>query len=203
MPDLENPFLSVFNPFLTSKNFRVQMEKVGKNKGFVNASFEAMMKAVGWQGGQAWCMYYCKLVYMQFFSFDREFIAKYFTGGSQVTPNNIINLNAKGDKRYIFVNTNTPQIGDIFCLENVPKDGMGHVGIITEVFTNTKVKTIEGNTSLKGVREGDGVFELNRNLEIGVKSGSKRMRGYIRRNFTQDELSKVYFDETEKTLKFR
>jgi len=198
MPDIVNPLLNVFNPFLKSKDFKSQMEKVIKgsgNEGFVDASFEAMMRKVGWIDGQAWCMYYCKLVYMQFFSFDRAFISKNFDGSTSRTPDNIIRLNASGDKRYVFINQNTPQIGDIFCLK-------GHVGLVSEVIDNTRVKTIEGNTSLKGVREGEGVFELKRTLEVGKPSFGQIVRGYIRRNFTEQELKKLYFDETEKTLKF-
>jgi hypothetical protein len=201
----ENPLLNVFNPFLVSKGFKGQLEKVvrgSKNVGFVDASFQAMMKSVGWRGGEAWCMYFCKLVYMQFFSFDREFISKNFNGSSQGTPNNIIALNKRGDKRYVFIEENSPQIGDIFCLVNKANRGFGHVGIVTEVIDNTTVKTIEGNTSLKGVREGEGVFELKRTLVVG-KGSSQITRGYIRRNFTKEELDKLYFDETEKTLKFR
>lgn len=198
MPDITNPLLNVFNPFLSSKSFRGQLEKVvkgGKNVGFVDASFQTMMKAVGWKSGEAWCMYYCKLVYMQFFSFDREFLAKHFNGSTSSTLQNVINLNNKGDKRYIFLNTNTPQIGDIICLQ-------GHVGLVQEVISPTIVKTIEGNSNLKGVREGEGVVENNRTLIVGKPSFGQMFKGYIRRNFTQDELNKLYFDETEKTLKF-
>jgi hypothetical protein len=200
MPDIIiNPLLSVFNPFLSSKNFRGQMERVVKgsaNVGFVDASFQAMMKSVGWRGGDAWCMYFCKLVYMQFFSFDREFIAKYFDGSTIRTPQNIINLNAKGDKRYVFLAENSPQIGDIICLQ-------GHVALVQEVISPTIVKTIEGNTNLKGIREGEGVAENKRTLIVGKSSFGQLFKGYIRRNFTQDELNRLYFDETEKTLKFK
>jgi len=206
MPD--NILLNVFNPFLSNKGFKGQLEKVvrgSQNAGFQDASFQAMMKAVGWKGGEAWCMYFAKLVYMQFFSFDRDFISNNFTGSSRATPDNIKNLNKRGDRRYIFIEQNTPQIGDIFCLRNSDGSYSGHVGIVTEVISPTRVKTIEGNTNLKGAREGDGVFELTRTLEIGKKTdaNTKIFSGYIRRNFTKEELDKLYFDENEKTLKFR
>ena len=197
----ENPLLNVFNPFLTTKGFKGQMEKIVKgaeNVGFVDSSFQAMMKSVGWRGGEAWCMYFCKLVYMQFYSFDREFLAKNFNGSTSGTLQNVINLNARGDRRYVFLNSNTPQIADIICLQ-------GHVDLVKEIITPTLVKTIEGNTNLKGDREGQGVEELKRTLIVGKasKGSSKVFKGYIRRNFTQAELDKLYFDETEKTLKFR
>ena len=212
MPDITNPLLTVFNPFLTNKGFRGQMERIIKgseNVGFVDASFQAMMKSVGWKGGEAWCMYFCKLVYMQFYSFDREFIAKHFNGSTSDQPFdkagtvggtvfNIKKLNKQGDKRYVFIADNTPQIADIICMQ-------GHVALVKEIIDNTHVKTIEGNTNLKGDREGQGVEELNRTLVVGKasKGSSKVFKGYIRRNFSQDELEKLYFDENEKTLKFK
>ena len=199
MPDITNPLLTTFNPFLSNKSFRGQMERVvkgGQNVGFVDASFQAMMKGVGWKGGEAWCMYYCKLVYMQFFSFDREFLAKHFNGSTIGTLQNVINLNAKGDKRYLFIAENTPQVADIICLQ-------GHVALVQEVISPTVVRTIEGNTNLKGVREGEGVSENKRTLIVGKPSFGQMFKGYIRRNFTEDELKKLYFDETEKTLKFK
>jgi len=201
MPDITNPLLTSFNPFLSSKGFRGQMERIVKgaeNVGFVDASFQAMMKSVGWKGGEAWCMYFCKLVYMQFYSFDREFLAKHFNGSTGGTLQNVINLNAKGDKRYIFIPENTPQVADIISMQ-------GHVALVKEIIDNTHVKTIEGNTNLKGDREGQGVEELKRTLVVGKAStgSSKVFKGYIRRNFSEDELSRLYFDETEKTLKFR
>jgi len=198
MPET-NPLLTVFNPFLSSKSFRGQMEKVvrgAENVGFVDKSFQTMMKAVGWKGGEAWCMYYCKLVYMQFFSFDREFLAKNFNGSTSGTLQNVINLNARGDRRYVFIKANTPQIGDIICLQ-------GHVALVQEVISPTIVKTIEGNTNVRGSREGEGVSENKRTLVVGKKSFDQLFKGYIRRNFTQTELDKLYFDETEKTLKFK
>jgi len=199
MPDITNPLLTTFNPFLTNKSFRGQMERIIKgaeNVGFVDASFQAMMKGVGWKGGEAWCMYYCKLVYMQFFSFDREFLAKHFNGSTIGTLQNVINLNAKGDKRYLFIAENTPQVADIICLQ-------GHVALVQEVISPTVVRTIEGNTNLKGVREGEGVSENKRTLIVGKPSFGQMFKGYIRRNFTEDELKKLYYDETEKTLKFK
>jgi hypothetical protein len=142
---------------------------------------------------------------MQFYSFDREFLAKHFNGSTSDqliiknvggTVYNIKKLNEQGDRRYIFIPQNTPQIGDIICLQ-------GHVGLVQEVISSTIVKTIEGNTNLKGVREGEGVTENKRTLIVGTPSFGQMFKGYIRRNFSQDELDRLYFDETEKTLKFK
>jgi hypothetical protein len=204
---MSNPYLYVLNPFLTAGGFRGQMEKLkrgAKNQGFQDVVFENMMSAVGWRRNDEWCMFYCKAVYMQFFSFDREFLRTNFSGGTIWTPSNIEKLNARGDRRYVFVKENSPQVGDIFILRQRSNAG-GHAGIVTEVLSNTRVKTIEGNTSLAGVRSGQGVFELERTLDVGKVSKGSTMYfvGYIRRNFTQDELNRLYYDNDALTLKMR
>jgi hypothetical protein len=113
------PFLSTMSltNILSTKKLDKQYEKLGKNVGFLDASFQAMMKSVGWQGGQAWCAYYVKLIYMQLFSFDREWLSKNITGSAMGNLNSVINLNSKGDKRYIAIkNNDEPVVGDVFCL---------------------------------------------------------------------------------------
>ena len=92
-------------------------------------------------------------------------------------------------------------------LKNNDNSYKGHVGLVTEVLNNNLVKTIEGNTNFGGSREGEGVFELTRTMEIGKPSkvdgnGAKILRGYIRRNFTKEELSKLSYDDKAKTLIF-
>jgi hypothetical protein len=72
----ENPLLNVFSGFLSDKGFKNQFEKVienTKNAGFVNRNFEKMMRSVGWKTNDAWCMYYCKLVYLTLYSFEFYF----------------------------------------------------------------------------------------------------------------------------------
>jgi len=188
--------------FLSTKKLDKQYEKLGKNVGFVDASFQAMMKSVGWQGGQAWCSYYVKLVYMQLFSFDRDWIAKNITGSAMGNFNHITRLNNGGEKRYIAIkNNDEPLVGDVFCLG---VEGDGHTGIVTEILGKSgngwKVKTIEGNTGASGTREGDKTASLTRTLEIGVKSlGSKVFKGYWRRNFTKDEIANIVYDEAQGT----
>ena len=167
------------------------------------------MKQVGWGDGEPWCAYFVKLVFMQMYSFDREWLSKNISGGSNRNLSAVARLNKAGDNRYLAIYTDTPQVTDIFVQE-VGNTGKGHTGIVTEVLGknadgSVRVKTLEGNTSLKGVREGQGVFSLTRNLKIGTKSGgeSKFMRGYIRRNFSQTEIDNLVFDDKEQTFKFK
>jgi surface antigen len=202
----ENPILGFINQLVNIKGLDEIKELKGvakraQNKGFTDAAFQAMMREVGWSSGQAWCAYYVKLIYMQFFSFDRQWLDRNFTGSAVGNFNQVANLNRAKDFRYIIVTTNTPQVSDIVVWGQV---GRGHTGIVTEVINNNKVVSLEGNTTLAGVREGDGSRKLTRNVTVGLNNREgQRFLGYIRRNFTKQELEKLYFDENEQTLKFR
>lgn len=201
---------TLFTDFLTNRKLINQFEKRGKNVGFTDASFQAMMKSVGWRSGDAWCAYYVKLVYMSMFSFDRQYISKNFGGGSNSNLVNIERLNDKGDTRYLASRNNDPQVGDIFCqgVQNFGRgqSGYGHTGIIVEVIDKVgngyKVKTIEGNTNAGGSREGNKSAILTRTLEVGKKA-DKWMLGYIRRNFTPQEIEKLAYDEANQTFIFK
>ncbi len=175
----------------TKKGFRIL-----ENRGFEDKAFQDMMKKVGWKGGEAWCAYYIKLYLMMFYSFDADFVSKHFTGSAVGNFNTVKALNAKGDKRYIVVTTDTPQVGDVFVYRY---DKGGHTGVVKEVVNNNRIVTLEGNTTLSGVREGDGVESLKRNVTVG-KGG---LLGYIRRNFTDTEAALLYYDENSLSLKFK
>jgi hypothetical protein len=206
------PFLTTlsFTNLLSTKKLDSQFErivpklkKMYDNVGFVDASFEAMMKSVGWQGGQAWCAYYVKIVLMQLYSFDREWLSKNIGGGAVNNLYIVQNRNAVGDKRYIAITKNEqPQIGDVFCMG---VGGNGHTGIVLEVLGQSgngwSCKTIEGNTSDEGVREGYRTRYLTRTLQVGVagRGSTQVLKGYWRRNFTKDELSKISYDEQQGT----
>lgn len=212
------PLLSTtFPSFVQAKGFLQERERAikgsYKNYGFVNAAFEAMMRQVNWKGGEAWCGYFVKIVYMQMYSFDRAWLAKYITGSANGNLKTVTRLNKAGDNKYSAIYTDTPQVADIFVLE-LGRSGSGHTGIITDVLgTNSegfvKVRTLEGNTSLSGNREGEGVFQLTRELKIGelsrpiAKKEPKTMRGYIRRNFTQAEMDNLTYDNGQQTFVFK
>jgi hypothetical protein len=192
---------------LSSKKLDSQFEratkflKVGKNGGFVDASFEAMMESIGWKGSQPWCAYFVKLVYMQLYSFDRDWLSKNIGGGAVDNLYAINNLNKKGDKRYIAIFDNEqPQVGDVFC---GGVSGNGHTGIVVEILGQSgngwNVRTIEGNTSDKMVREGYRTQYLTRTLQVGVKSGGQVLKGYWRRNFTETEIADISYDEAQGT----
>jgi len=190
--------------FLEVTGFASQLEKKVKgraNVGFVDSAFEAMMKAVGWQSSQAWCAYYVKLVLMQLFSFDKEWLSKNIGGGAMQNFENVKNLNKKGDKKYIAFTSGKLQVGDIFCQGVV---GNGHTGIIVQILDEETnyCETIEGNTDSTKTGEGDKVKKLKRYLTVGKKSGSMTITGFFRRNFTEQELKNIRYDETKQTYVF-
>lgn len=190
--------------FLDTKGFSSQLEKQVKgrlNVGFVDSSFEQMMKSVGWQSSQAWCAYYVKLVLMQLFSFDKEWLSKNIGGGAVQNYENVKNLNKKGDKRYIAFTNGKLQVGDVFCQGIV---GNGHTGIIVQILDEETnyCETIEGNTNSNKSREGDKVKKLKRYLVVGKQSGGKIVKGFYRRNFTEQELNSISYDENKQTYVF-
>jgi hypothetical protein len=214
-PTFKNPLTTdSLTNVLSTKKLDNQVEKIVPklkqlyaNKGFVDATFEATMQSVGWRDGQPWCAYYVKLVFMQLYSFDREWLSKNIGGGAVDNLYNVKNRNAVKDNRYIAITKNEkPQVGDVFC-QGV--SGNGHTGIVVEILGQSgngwKCKTIEGNTSEKGVREGYRTLYLERTLQVGVASvgSSKVLKGYWRRNFTEQELAKISYDEAQGTYVMR
>lgn len=57
----------------------------------------------------------------------------------------------------------SPQPGDVFCIDH--GDGKGHCGIVTGIgFGEGVLLTVEGNTSVTGSRNGDGVYNRTRGI---------------------------------------
>jgi hypothetical protein len=190
--------------FLEVKGFTNQLEKQVKNRlnvGFVDTSFEQMMKSVGWKTSEAWCAYYVKLVLMQLFSFDKDWLSKSIGGGALTNFYNVQNLNKKGDKRYIAFTKGKLQVGDVFCGKRTKG---GHTGIIVQILDEETnyCETIEGNTNSKKSGEGDKVKKLTRYLTVGKNSAGLTIVGFFRRNFTEEDLKKLRFDETTQTYVF-
>jgi hypothetical protein len=190
--------------FLDAKGFASQLEKKVKgrgNVGFVDSAFEAMMKSVGWQSSQAWCAFYVKLVLMQLFSFDKEWLSKNIGGSALQNLINVQNLNKKGDKKYLAFTKGKLQVGDIFCAKRTKG---GHTGIIVQILDEKTnyCETIEGNTDSTQTGEGDKVKKLKRYLTVGKASGSMTIVGFYRRNFTEEELKNIKYDENKQTYVF-
>jgi hypothetical protein len=193
-----------FSNFLDAKKLTNQLEKQIKgrqNVGFVDSAFENMMRSVGWRTSNAWCAFYVKLVLMQMFSFDREWLAKNLTGSSLGNLDNVKKANARGDRRYVAFTSGQLQVGDVFVTRRTKG---GHTGIIYKILNDktNEVETIEGNTNTARSGEGDKVLRLKRKLVVGQKTGSQTTVGFFRRNFTEEEVKKLQYDEQLHTFVF-
>jgi hypothetical protein len=63
----------------------------------------------------------------------------------------------------------SPSAGAIVVFDfNGPKSGGGHIGLVSEVLTDGRFRTIEGNTGADGGRDGDGVWEKVRTVDTVV-----------------------------------
>jgi hypothetical protein len=209
--DFKNPFDVVKDTivgFTTKKGFEGQAEKKiigrkGDNHAFIDSSFEGYLKNVGWSDGLAWCAFFVKVFLMQFYSFDRNWINKTLNGGAINNLLTIKALNNKGFKTWVAIDTDTPQAGDI-AVWKYPKTGTGHTGIVLETYGDGTALVLEGNTTAKSTsREGDRVSKNKKKMKIGSGQYGQVLMGYYRRVFTPEEQSKLYFDETEQTLKFK
>jgi hypothetical protein len=211
---IKSTLAAVISPFSKNKNFIGQREvkvylkngKLAENAKFVDATFQAMLKGVGWIDGLAWCAFFVKVFLMSFYSFDSAWINKNLTGGALNNLYTIEALNSRGFKTWVASRKNDPQIGDIVVWKSTTDSSKGHTGIITAIDSSSWT-TIEGNTAAKKEdREGDLVASKTRPIstsKIGYKGGGLQLLGFFRRNFTPSEAAKLYFDEKEQTLKFR
>lgn len=146
------------------------------NMGFTNSEFEKLMEQVGWQPGDAWCVYFAKLSWYQSApEFLRPKILKRVSGSSLQTWENLQN-----DPSFII--SSIPKPGDMAIwrqIDNGTPTWNGHAGIVKKLgFGN--FTTIEGNTTSNGIgNEGYIVAEKTRPLDYVTKNGL-RLLGFIR-----------------------
>ena len=153
----------------------VGQKEVSGNMGFQNEQFERLMKEVGWNEGDQWCVYFAKLTwYEKAPEWLKPKIKKSISGSSQTTWENV-------SKDPAFVVSKMPKVGDMVIWQSF-KNGVGqwsgHAGIVTKVGFND-FKTIEGNTNDAGSREGYIVAEKDRTFNFDTNNGL-RLKGFIR-----------------------
>lgn len=150
-------------------------QEIGVNSGFASKAFEQMLKDVGWQGGEAWCMYFAKAVYLQAFPAKADKIDKVLNGSTQSSWRN-----AKDSSLFDVITDGKPHIGDIIIWQNIKNTSTGHAGIVRKHLDGDNYRTVEGNSGLGGTSEGDGVVNNNRKLVPGCIDGSLKLLGFIR-----------------------
>lgn len=163
-----------------AKSYVGQREK-RNNAGFLDPEFERKMRAIGFQTGHPWCMYFPELVWIEAYEkFNPEaipFLKEFFSGSVMRTRNNFRSEKAqKLGFRYV---TSNPEPGDLVIWENARNSAQGHGGIYEISSGSQFFKSIEGNTNAAGGREGEVVARKNRSSAIN-RGNSLILRGFIK-----------------------
>ena len=173
-----NP-VSYADKIVLTANSLVGQEEVRGNMGFKDAEFEEMMKAVGWSRTQAWCCYFCELVWKMVYLHDigvNKELSTLFSGSTVQTWKNFLDSD--------WMQGTVPIKGAIVIWQKY-KDGepqwSGHAGIVTDIISPAKFESVEGNTNAGGSREGYIVAKKNRILNLTKESGL-RVLGFIHPN---------------------
>lgn len=147
-------------------------EKYG-NKGFEDPSFEDAMRKAGWRTGQAWCMYFARMIWMNHMpSYIWSEAKALLSGSTQISYNKVRDSKVK----HVFI-TDKPRVGFIAIWQSKADTTLGHAGIVYKLNQDGTMQTIEGNTNRLDSREGEGVYEKNRDL-VGI-GNTLRLRGFI------------------------
>jgi hypothetical protein len=157
---------------LLAKQYIGKLEKAG-NSGFEDSKFEAdMIKFGAWQSGFAWCACFVRMIMIKSYPEKASIYKTILFPGTRQT---FESLKAKG-----YTISQKPIVGSLALWANYVSGrdtGKGHAAFVTEVLEDGKFKTIEGNGSDNGSRNGDRVVEHVRGLE--VKPNGLNILGFI------------------------
>ena len=150
------------------------------NGGFESPSFQKKMQDIGWQLGDAWCASFVKLVWMEAYKCDLARLLELehlFSPSAVATYRNFDasdwkTQNADGSPIRI------PSVGAL-VVWRMGNSESGHIGIVTEVLSNTAFKSIEGNTNEAGGREGIEVAEKKRAINRRFLPNGLNLLGFI------------------------
>lgn len=149
-----------------------QKEILG-NKGFQDPKFEAEMREEGFQIGYAWCALFAKVVYINCYPEKEKELRKLMVPGVLNTYRNL------RDAAYPIAQL--PQI-DALAIWAQVKDGkqtgFGHCGIVSELIPDG-FKSIEGNSSGEGVREGWLVTENTHKIAEKGRVNGLKLKAFV------------------------
>lgn len=149
-----------------------QKEILG-NKGFVDPAFQAEMLEEGFHVGYAWCMLFCRVVYVNIYPEKMAELRKLFVPGVLNTYRNL------RDAAYPI--GNLPQIDSMAIWAQVKEGketGFGHAGIVSALVPDG-FKSIEGNTSGEGVREGWIVRENSHKIAEKGRLNGLKLKAFV------------------------
>ena len=148
-------------------------EKPG-NSGFQDKEHEKRLRAVGWAPGWAWCACQLEAWAWEAYPTLKSQIEGLFVPSAVNTFRNLVKAG--------FETQDNPEAGTFVFWQKM-KDGTaqwtGHCGVVSKVIDDSHFVSIEGNTSDKGSRNGDGVYELKRTVNPEVQNGLKVL-GFIK-----------------------
>lgn len=177
-------FFSRKNRLARKAKFFEEIEEVGNNRSFGDATFEQMMRSVGWKSGDAWCMYFAIAVYDKVLPRQKDKLAE-LSGSTQRSWKKVKNGEVPD---FITIISGKPRKGDIVIWQDLDNSSKGHAGIVIKTTSKDFPQgftTIEGNTSVNSEFYGSGqsVRKVEHNLDYGQKSKTypnKKLLGFIR-----------------------
>lgn len=147
------------------------IKEISNNRGWKNKDFEKKMKDIGWRSGQAWCMYFVKLVLIEAYELIGnkalvEWCKKNLNGS-------VMSSFKKLKSQMTVMSVTEPESGAIGIMQNNGAE-TGHTFIVERVDDRGDVKAIEGNTDASvGSREGDGVYRRTRYIKSMLENKLK------------------------------
>lgn len=147
---------------------RIYIGKLEKpnNSGFQDPEFEKDMVSLGeWQKGYSWCACFAQMCFIKVYQFSSDsryrYLQKLFDPSTRKTLDNF--------KKALFVISPNP-VKDSLVIWGDYEGGkltwQGHAGVVSEVIDKNTFKSIEGNTSGGGSRNGDRVWEHTRTTSV-------------------------------------
>jgi hypothetical protein len=158
-----------------AKSYVGKHEKPG-NSGFMDATFEAEMKSIGWYKSASWCAFFAELVWHKAYVDDAvnsKLVTKYCSGNAQETYRNY-----KASKEFT-TSTTTPKVGAILIFKDGNSTSVGHAAVVIEIIDANTVRTIEGNTNSTGGREGVEVAIKVRKLNNPFSATGLNVVGFV------------------------
>ena len=151
----------------------VGQKEISGNKGFRDKTFEAKMKATGWQVGHAWCAYFAELVWSEAYK------------GSDLLPSIRTLISPSATATYANM-----QGSSLFKVGSTPRPGAlvvwrygtswkGHIGIVESVGKGGAFVAIEGNTNAAGGREGIAVARKTRRTGEAFRAKGLNLLGFV------------------------
>ena len=152
-------------------------QEISGNQGFLNKTFEKMMRAIGFYTGAPWCGFFARLVWKEA-GLNFLFISP--------SSKKQVDASAKGKKMEGNWHT-IPVVGAIAVWANFKKgkrQSQGHFSVVERLYEKdgkSMFDTIDGNSNSKGGREGNEVTFRYHTLDdrIWNKTDGRRLLGFI------------------------